>query len=753
VGVVVIGRNEGERLRRCLESHTGVRIVYVDSGSTDGSVELCRSRSISVVELDLSVPFTAARARNAGAAHLLRTYPELQYIQFVDGDCEVCPGWFEQAEAALAADAGAAVVCGWVRERYPERTIYNRLCGMDWNGPVGPVDACGGNAMMRVAAFVGASGFCETLIAGEEPELCSRLRGSGWRVVRLDAEMVLHDSAMTRFRQWWRRVVRCGYAYAAVSRLVGPGRKRIWTREFRSNWVWGAVLPLMILAALPLLPVAALVLAAGYVVLGLRIYRGRRRNGEKRADARLYSTFCVLAKFPLALGQARYYRDRLLGRTRTLIEYKGMTPPDPVPPTPPPGDHPRIAYLVNQYPHVSHSFIRREILAVETLGVSVFRVSIRRPDVKLVDPGDIEEQARTRILLEGGLTGLVVGCIRTALAHPVRWLRAAALAWRLGRRSGRMLRAAVYFAEACVLVRWLRRERVEHLHAHFGTNPADVAALTRALGGPSFSFTVHGPEEFDRPDAIALGEKIARAAFVVAISSFGRSQLYRWCRAADWAKVRVVRCGVDAAFLDGGALPPASEPRLVCVARLAEQKGQLLLVAAAARLAARGIEFQLVLAGDGPMRPQIEAALAANGLMDRVRITGWLSNDAVRSEMVAARAVVLPSFAEGLPVVLMEALALGRPAVTTYVAGIPELVRSGVNGWLVPAGDPEALAEALAEALVTEPDHLVEMGRAGAEAVRAAHDVRREAAKLMAHFAEAMGRAVPTRTSSAQGGA
>jgi glycosyltransferase involved in cell wall biosynthesis/GT2 family glycosyltransferase len=746
VGVVVIGRNEGERLRRCLDSLPGVRIVYVDSGSTDGSVELCRSRSIAVVELDLSVPFTAARARNAGAAHLLRADPHLQYIQFVDGDCEVCPGWLERAEAALTADASVAAVCGWVRERYPERTIYNRLCGMDWNGPVGLVDSCGGNALMRARAFTQAAGFCETLIAGEEPELCSRLRGAGWRVVRLDAEMVLHDAAMTRFRQWWRRVVRCGYAFAAVSQLRGPERKRIWTREVRSNWFWGAVLPLAILAVLPFVPLAALVLAAGYLVLGLRIYRGRRRNGMTRADARLYSAFCVLAKFPLALGQAHHLRDRLLKRSRTLIEYKGMTSQDAAPSTSQPGARPRIAYLVNQYPHVSHSFIRREIRAVEELGAEVLRVSIRRPDVKLVDPGDIEEQARTRILLGGGLAGLVSACAWTALTHPVRWLRSAALAWRLGRRSGRLLRAAVYFAEACLLVRWLRRERIEHLHAHFGTNPADVAALARALGGPSFSFTVHGPEEFDRPDAIALGEKIARAAFVVAISSFGRSQLFRWCRAADWPKVRVVRCGVDAAFLDGGPLPPSAEPRLVCVARLAEQKGQLVLVDAAARLAARGIGFQLVLAGDGPMRPQIEAAIAAHGLGDRVRITGWLSNDAVRREMVAARFVVLPSFAEGLPVVLMEALAVGRPVITTYVAGIPELVRAGVNGWLVPAGDPVALAEALAGALSAGPEQLAEMGRAGASAVAAAHDVRVEAKKLLAHFNEATGRAVPVGT-------
>lgn len=400
----------------------------------------------------------------------------------------------------------------------------------------------------------------------------------------------------------------------------------------------------------------------------------------------------------------------------------------------------KVAYLVNQYPHVSHSFIRREIRAAEALGVQVFRVSIRTPGVALVDEGDRDEQGRTHVLLGDGLIPLVVACAWTALTRPLRWLRAAGLACRLARRSGRWLRTAVYLAEACLLVRWLRRERAEHLHAHFGTNPADVAALASALGGPPFSFTVHGPEEFDRPDAIALGEKVARAAFVVAISSYGRSQLFRWCRPADWPRVRVVRCGVDAAFLGAGPLPVPDEPRLVCVGRLAEQKGQLVLVEAAARLVAQGADVKLVLAGDGPMRPQIEAAVEAHGLGDRVRITGWLSNDAVRAEMAAARVFVLPSFAEGLPVVLMEALALGRPVLTTFVAGIPELVRNGINGWLVPAGDEAALATAIADALRTEPKRLEEMGRAGAEAVRAAHDATTEAGKLVALFAESVGR-------------
>lgn len=406
----------------------------------------------------------------------------------------------------------------------------------------------------------------------------------------------------------------------------------------------------------------------------------------------------------------------------------------------------KVAYLVNQYPHVSHSFIRREIAGLEACGVEVERFAVRPAGETVVDPADLAERDRTRSLLAAGKARLVTAALVTLVRNPVRFVRAARAAWRMGQAAGKRVRHFAYLAEACLLTRWLRKAGADHLHAHFGTNPAAVALLARLLGGPGYSFTVHGPEEFDRPDALSLGEKIAGAEFVVAISSFGRSQLFRWSRPQDWGKVRIVRCGVDAAFLDAGPLPAPDASRLVCVGRLAEQKGQLLLVEAAALLADEGIDFEMVLAGDGPMRPQIEAAVQARRLGGRVRITGWLSNAAVRAEIAAARAVVLPSFAEGLPVVLMEALALGRPVVTTYVAGIPELVRDRVNGWLVPAGDVSALADALAAALASTPEELAEMGRAGAEAVRAAHDAAREAEKLAGLFAEAVGDSTPSET-------
>jgi len=398
----------------------------------------------------------------------------------------------------------------------------------------------------------------------------------------------------------------------------------------------------------------------------------------------------------------------------------------------------KIVYLVNRYPKASHSFIRREIAALEQLGVDVLRVSIRAPGDDLVDERDLREAQRTRVLLRGPGLGLLAGLLWALSTHPRGFARALGRAWTLGRRSDRgRLVHGVYLAEACALARLARQEGRRHVHAHFGTNPPVVALLAAELAGLEFSFTVHGPEEFDRPGGLKLAEKVAAARFVAAVSEFTRSQVYRWSGHGDWPKVQVVHCGVDELFLEGEPVPVPAAPRLVCVGRLCEQKGQLLLVEAAARLVAAGRPLELVLAGDGEMRAEIERACERLGLGATVRITGWVSNQDVRAEILAARALVLPSFAEGLPVVLMEALALGRPVVSTYVAGIPELVVPGESGWLVPAGDVQALAQAMGAVLEAPREELERMGRAGAERVRANHDARREAGKLR----ELLGRA------------
>ncbi|WP_435661245.1 glycosyltransferase [Leisingera caerulea] len=311
IAAVVIGRNEGERLIRCLRSLQGQvqQLIYVDSGSTDGSAAAARDLGAKVVDLDLSRPFTAARARNAGLAALSSG---IELVQFADGDCELDPGWIGAAADFMQTHPRAAAVCGRRRERFPEASVYNRLCDAEWNTPVGEATACGGDAMMRVAAVYTAGGYREGLIAGEEPELCLRLRRAGWQVWRLDAEMTLHDAQMLRFGQWWNRSRRAGHAFAEGAALHGAGPERHWVAETRRALAWGAVLPAAIAAAglaSPYLLLAALVYPA-------QVLRLSRRMGTEQA------LFSVLGKFAEATGALEFYWRRWRGTARGILEYK-----------------------------------------------------------------------------------------------------------------------------------------------------------------------------------------------------------------------------------------------------------------------------------------------------------------------------------------------------------------------------------------------------------------------------------------------
>lgn len=394
-----------------------------------------------------------------------------------------------------------------------------------------------------------------------------------------------------------------------------------------------------------------------------------------------------------------------------------------------------IAYLVNQYPKVSHSFIRREIAGVEACGIQVARFSIRSCGSELVDEEDKLELEKTQVVLGIGKIGLLFALLGVAITKPFPFLHTLLLMFQIGWHSERgIIRHLAYLAEACVLLHRFSDLGIEHVHAHFGTNSTTVAMLCHALGGPPYSFTVHGPEEFDKATVLALEEKIKRSAFVVAISSFGKSQLYRWCDREQWSKIHVIHCGVDEMFLTQATDPIPNQPQLVCVGRLCEQKGHLLLVEAVNQLALEGLQFKLVLVGDGPLRPQIETQIAQLGLQDHIEITGWASNSEVQQQILSSRAMVLPSFAEGLPVVVMEALALGRPVLSTYVAGIPELVEPNLCGWLVPAGSVEALTAAMRTALQLPVEKLEQMGREGAIRVAQQHDAALEANKLAALF-------------------
>ncbi|MFT3987323.1 glycosyltransferase [Aestuariivirga sp.] len=395
----------------------------------------------------------------------------------------------------------------------------------------------------------------------------------------------------------------------------------------------------------------------------------------------------------------------------------------------------RLAYLVNQYPKTSHSFIRREIVALEALGADVTRYTVRATSEPLPEPADEAEKGKTTAILGGGLISRAGDALATFLAHPGRSFKALCAALKLARHGDRPWLAHIaYWVEAAILARWLVRDKARHLHVHFGTNSAAVGLLAHVMSGIPWSFTVHGPEEFDRSAGIGLPAKIASASFTAAISSFGRSQLWRWAAYEDWPKINIVHCGLDRDFLGAPSTPVPPDGQLVCIGRLSEQKGQLVLLEAAALLKAKGLSFRIVLAGDGPMRGEIEKKIGQLGLQNHVSITGWLSNTEVRTQLQAARAMVLPSFAEGLPVVIMEAMALSRPVVSTYVAGIPELVVPGETGWLVPAGDATALADALQDVLKSDQAHLERLGTVARQRVAARHDVAIEAQKLMHLF-------------------
>ena len=325
VGLVVIGRNEGQRLHQCLLSviKKVESIVYVDSGSTDGSIEMARSSGVEVVELDLSIPFTAARARNEGVTCLLQINPQIEFIQFVDGDCEVAGQWLEKAHTVISQQSEVAVVCGRRRERYPEQSVYNLLCDLEWDTPVGETKECGGDSMMRVSAFQQVGGFNPSLIAGEEPELCLRLRQQGWKILRIDAEMTLHDAQITRFSQWWRRALRSGYAYAEGFWLHGKTDERYCFKETKSIWLWGAIVPTSVLTLFWLSNGWSLLLLLAYPSIGWKIYRYfHQSRGFTTKNSWLYAISCMLIKFPQLQGQIQFLIGKLLGRQNKLIEYK-----------------------------------------------------------------------------------------------------------------------------------------------------------------------------------------------------------------------------------------------------------------------------------------------------------------------------------------------------------------------------------------------------------------------------------------------
>ncbi len=406
----------------------------------------------------------------------------------------------------------------------------------------------------------------------------------------------------------------------------------------------------------------------------------------------------------------------------------------------------KIGYLLNQYPYISCTFIRREIVGLEAQGIDVARFSIRSSEYDLVDERDVDEIKKTRFVLAQGVVGLLLSFFLVFLQRPLKMVQTLLLALRTGWRSDRgVFVYFVYVLEACIAARWCRELGITHVHSHFGTNSTAVAMFCNSLGGPPYSFMIHGPLEWDMPHALNLDYKIKRAAFVTVISSFARSQAFRLVNHTYWSKIHVVHCVVDEDFL-GQDSPVPDSNMLVNVGRLGEQKGHLQLIEAARMLDEQRVDFKLRLIGDGPLRGDIERLVTAYNLDDKIELAGWATEDQIKQHLRECRGMVLPSFAEGLPVVIMEAFALGRPVISTYVAGIPELVVPGVNGWLIPAGSSEATASAMRELLEAPPSQLTAMGCDGASAIAREHNPSIETRKLAKLFQASHGELMQTST-------
>ena len=324
IGLVAIGRNEGDRLVDCIQSckDSVGQVVYVDTCSTDDSADKAKDLGAVVLELDMSLPFTAARSRNTGMRWLLENMTNIRYIQFVDGDCAIDADWLEVAKEFLEQNPEYAVVCGRRKERYPEKTIYNKLCDIEWNSPIGDAKNCGGDALYRVSALTEVDGFNETLIAGEEPDLCFRMRTNGWKVYRYDAPMTYHDADMTRFSQWWKRTVRSGHGYAEGMYMHGRSPERYNVRDSFRIWLWAVAVPVFILGVSWAVSWWLLLLWLAYPLQTFKIARYQRKRGYSWRDALLYGFFIMLGKFPQLLGQLKFFWGVLTGKRTKLIEYK-----------------------------------------------------------------------------------------------------------------------------------------------------------------------------------------------------------------------------------------------------------------------------------------------------------------------------------------------------------------------------------------------------------------------------------------------
>lgn len=735
IGMVVIGRNEGRRLLACLRSVSGLveSVVYVDSGSTDGSVEAAREMGAAVVELDLATPFTAARARNAGWRRLAEIAPQVGLVQFVDGDCAIVEGWLETAMSALDRDASLAAVCGRRRERSPEASIYNRLCDLEWDTPVGETKACGGDAMFRMAALREAGGYNQAIIAGEEPELCYRLRQRGWKVRRLDAEMTLHDADMHRFGQWWKRAVRSGHAYAEAMGRHGREPERFGVRPSLSIWFWSALWPVLVLAmGWPTGGWSLLGLLAYPTLMAKTAWSVRRSRRWAWGDCVLYGVACIVAKFPQLQGQMRYWfctRRRGSGR---IIEYKqaeGVSP-----------NAMSVALVCGGYPQRSETFVSREVAALRARGYTVTTVGLRPPTQRdeQVEPADC--------VVYGPAAGRTfAGAACEVGRHPLHTLRTLGRGFADAIRPGEVMRVKdrlklpVQAMAGIGLAGRLRSRGVAHIHCHFAHAPTTVGMYAARQLNVPFSFTGHANDLFQRRALIR--KKLQRSAAVSAISRWHQAYYHDLDPSAN-GKVRVIRCGVDTGLWrengrDNGAAMRVKPLRLITVARLVEKKGIDTLIEALRRVREAGVDAALTIVGEGPLEAALRKQVRSAQLDEYVNWRGGLPNEQVREALGEGNVFVLPCRTDaagdrdGVPVVAMEAMACGLAVVIGDLPAIRELVTHEESGLLVAENDPAALAACLTR-LARDEELRQRLGRSGQARVREEFDINVNADRLAA---------------------
>jgi glycosyltransferase involved in cell wall biosynthesis len=750
LGVVVIGRNEGPRLRRCLESawREVERVVYVDSGSVDDSVGVARELGVEVVQLDPEQPFGAGRARNEGVARLRQLHPDVTFVQFIDGDCELSVTWIDAALAAMAEDEQVAVVCGRRWERYPRLSPYNRLCDMEWDTPVGEARACGGDALMRLSAFDEAGGFDATLVAGEEPELCVRLRGLSWVILRIDCDMTIHDARMTRFSQWFRRAVRCGYAYAEGRARHGRSPERFRVREVRSALFFGAVVPLAALGLAPWTSGASLLLLAAHLLLFLRVRRQRLARVDDPAGASLYARACVVAKLAQTLGLARFALDRALKRRARIIEYNEAPRAATNEPGAAPGWHCHVLYVGGRLPGRSATFVYREVFGLRERGRRVTVASIHPPERDLGDDR-LEALAREAVPVYGsGVRALLGDCLRAVRAEPALGLAVLrrALSDAISGRDLSLARRprAVWQAMAgLALAQRVRHLGIGHVHAHMAHVPATVGMYAAMYLCATFSFTGHAVDLFAQ--RTMLYQKLRRALFVPCISLWHRA-FYQRIVGRSGSDLPIVRCGVDLEEFSPAATAGAAGAvcRVVAVGRLVPKKGFDLLIEAVGMLVREGLDLRCRILGEGPEMATLRRLRIEHGVARQVELQGAASNAAVRRELADADLFVLPCRVDasgdrdGIPVALVEAMACGVCAVSGDLVTIRELIDHDRSGVLVRPGSAAQLAGALRR-LIQDPQRRAELARAGRRRVEEEFSLQHNLDRLAAVLARALG--------------